>query len=441
MQKTTHPLLQKYLILPTALLFGLSLLISLSGMEVFSSLILLIVPFHIRRSEIKLKNFYRPDFLALSALVFFCLLSLIINGYTEDLFTYFFKFRWILFLYFFGLFFKLSTKALSYFFTGLLAGLFISFLNSIFQFITNWDIIRQKLINPNIGLSGYARVTSFFNLPTTYGYCLAMVLIVPLVYLFLKEPKKNKILMSLIFLSGLASLILTYTRGAWISFFCAFFCFIWLANKKFILWMTPLALLTGLLLFYFQPGFQQRITSLLDLKYTSNSERIELWKANWKIFKDHPLFGVGLHKNDKLVEDYNKILNHKHNAVSHAHNTYLQFLAGTGLTGFISLMIFFVFLLKQMIFGIYNSKNTKSLITTKLYENPGSKLFPKDTESKFYEHILRAGFLSILLSFLVGCLFDCNLRDAEVRYMLISLLAVFFFLSEDIRFFESLNHG
>ncbi len=390
-------------------------------------MILLIVLFHIRWSEIKLKNFYRPDFLSLFALIFFCLLSLIINGYIGDILPYFFKFRWIFFLYLFSLFFKLSPKALPVFLTGFLVGFYVSSLNSIFQFVINWDIVRHTFINYDASSTGYVRVTSFFNLPTTYGYSIAMALIVPLAYLFSRESVKSKILVSLIFLSGLISLVLTYTRGAWISFFCAFFCFIWFANKKLIVWVTPLLLLTGILLFHFQPGFQQRIESLLNFKYASNSERIELWKANWEMFKDHPVFGVGLHKNDKLVENYNKILGHKHNAISHAHNTYLQLLSGTGLFGFISLMLFFVFLLTRMGCKIFNSKTKEpaTAVKVKFHARLGLQQSLKNSDS-----ILWIASLSILLSFLVGCLFDCNLRDAEVRYMLISFLSVFFFLEE-----------
>ena len=431
--KPTHPLSQKYLILPTAFLFGLTLLVSLSGMEVFSSLILLIVLTHVRWSEIRIKNFYRLDFVSLFALVFFCLLSLIINGYTEDIFHYFFKFRWILFFYLFGLFFKLSPKALPVFFTGLLVGLYISSLNSIFQFVTNWDFVRHRFIQNTISIEHVTRVTSFFNLPTTYGYCIAMALTIPLTYLFSRGSGKSKILVALIFLCGLTSLVLTYTRGAWISFFCGFSCFIWLANKKLIVWLTPLFLLTGILLFYFQPGFQQRIESLVNLKYNSNSERIQLWKTNWEMFKDHPAFGVGLHKNDKLVENYNKILGHKHNVVSHAHNTYLQFLVGTGLFGFISLMIFFVFLLTSIGRKILNSKTEEPLTAIKIYEKLGLKQSLKNINPQLHTSTLWIAFLSILLNFLVGCLFDCNLRDAEVRYMFISLLAVFFFLSESYK--------
>ena len=408
MIKTVHLSLQKHLILPVSFLFGLSLMISLSGMEILSFIIILIVLTRFHWFEIKLKDLYRPDLLSSFSLIFFCLLSLIINGHSEDIFPYFFKFRWILFFYFLSLFFRLSEKALYVFFVGLVLGLAISSVNSILQFITNWDIVRQISIPYNAissSVGHVTRVTSFFNLPTTYGYSLSMILIIPLAYLFHKKSIKKALPMILVFLSGLASLVLTYTRGAWIGFLCAFFYFIWLANKKVIILLTPLLLILGVLLYAFQPGFQERTNSLLNLKYKSNNQRIELWIANWHIFKDHPLFGVGLHKNDKLVENYHKSLGHKHNVVSHAHNTYLQLLAGTGLFGFISLMVFFIFIIKQIL---------------------------KNLRSHFHHNIItRIAFLSILLSFLVGCLFDCNLRDAEVRYMFISLLSVFFFISKN----------
>ena len=121
------------------------------------------------------------------------------------------------------------------------------------------------------------------------------------------------------------------------------------------------------------------------------------------MFKDHPLFGVGLHKNDWMAKDYHEAMNHEHGFVSHAHNTYLQFLVGTGVFGFISFLAFFVIVLRKNFAHLRQRKNS----------------------------ILWATLLSVFLSFLVGCLFDCNMRDSEVCYMLISFLAILFFLSED----------
>jgi hypothetical protein len=38
---------------------------------------------------------------------------------------------------------------------------------------------------------------------------------------------------------------------------------------------------------------RSRLLSIFDPYHPSNTVRFELWKAGWKMFKDHPVFGVG----------------------------------------------------------------------------------------------------------------------------------------------------
>ena len=161
----------------------------------------------------------------------------------------------------------------------------------------------------------------------------------------------------------------------------------------------------GAILFHIDPGFQERIHSLANMDYYSNSQRLELWSANWQMFINHPLLGLGIHKNYYQTQDYHKILNHKYNIVGgHAHNTYLQLLTNGGLLVFLSLIAFFVFVIKNSL---------------------------KDLKSHSKDNIiLRAAFLSVFIGFLVSGLFDYTFGPFEPRYMFLGILSTLFFLSK-----------
>ena len=82
----------------------------------------------------------------------------------------------------------------------------------------------------------------------------------------------------------------------------------------------------------------------LKARWSSNTginPRLELWQANWQMFKDRPLLGVGFRKNHELSGP--KILEmvpgKGHAFAGHAHNMILDLLAGTGILGFIAFIL------------------------------------------------------------------------------------------------------
>ena len=77
-------------------------------------------------------------------------------------------------------------------------------------------------------------------------------------------------------------------------------------------------------------------------------QRFELWKNAWRVFKKHPLFGVGTgdvvdecHK--QLIIDGSPLTGTK----KHAHNQYLTFLVSFGISGFVFIVAFFVIAFKR----------------------------------------------------------------------------------------------
>src|SRR5690606_16401129 len=95
-------------------------------------------------------------------------------------------------------------------------------------------------------------------------------------------------------------------------------------------------------LYFSSPTLQKRITSITDTENASNAIRLMLWRTNWEIFRDNPLLGVGLHENSKFLQEYYLELGFTKYAhyVGHAHNNFLQVLAGTGVIGFFCFVSF-----------------------------------------------------------------------------------------------------
>jgi hypothetical protein len=103
---------------------------------------------------------------------------------------------------------------------------------------------------------------------------------------------------------------------------------------------------------YFTYSRVSRLRSIFDEYNPSNFNRLALWRAGFKIFRDHPIFGVG---DIDLAFLYVKYKNEYDKEVQgHMHNNYIHVLVTLGAFGFIilSALMIKVFLIHVK---IYNS--------------------------------------------------------------------------------------
>ena len=72
-------------------------------------------------------------------------------------------------------------------------------------------------------------------------------------------------------------------------------------------------------------------------------ERLELWKAGWKVFLAHPLFGVGT---GDVYDVHQKMLREMQSPLEgknlHIHNQYITWLASFGIFGLVLLVLLFL---------------------------------------------------------------------------------------------------
>lgn len=161
----------------------------------------------------------------------------------------------------------------------------------------------------------------------------ANVLLFPLFacldYITKKDLILPRNLLILFTLAGAAALFFTYSRMAWIAVPIAVF--VWavisLPRKQAWLLAAVIAVIT-----YFAgqlPTVQARWED-----FSGITTRRLLWQANFEFWKERPLTGTGWHHNLELSQYYlHWVRPGLINFVGHAHNNFIEMLAGTGLIG------------------------------------------------------------------------------------------------------------
>ncbi len=349
--------------------------------------------------------------IAMVGLLTTALLSFVINSLpSEDFLDYIGEFRWMLgflgFLQFFNLFYK-KINFQKLFFAAQCV-LIVAGFYCFYQFFTAHDPFRPNVVFHQIYAgSPYWRPNSFFGLPTTYAYASAMFFCMSLAFwLREKQPTgwQNRITRFYFFISAF-NIFLTFTRAAWVAFFASTLNVLYFVNRKFCM-RVALAFFLFVAAFYTSmPSFQNRIQSMYDPTYIANHNRIYLWKANLNIFKENPWFGIGFDENRKQIEKYLAPFNKPEVMRNHPHSTYINFLAGLGLFGFVFFMIFVGTNLKHTIAGIRFTQNS--------------------THKTFY-----IGALGLQMVLLIGGLTECNFEDIELTHQYILFTALVEYLRQ-----------
>jgi O-antigen ligase len=226
---------------------------------------------------------------------------------------------------------------------------------AIYQSFTGFDFLRMHDAEPHRAVQPLDvrkeirlwRSAGLFGSPMGYVYiagmqaclALAVALVLP------RAMKRERLWSALAFVIVALSLITTYVRGAWIAMAIAYLVMALLASRRLFFWAVGLGATAFAVLFVGLIQFRERFMSLFNMDYASNGDRIGLWKMNWRMFLDYPLFGIGWLENENRACDYVDCNAVPKPFTGHAHNNYLQSLAGTGITGFACFMFIIGFFL------------------------------------------------------------------------------------------------
>lgn len=202
------------------------------------------------------------------------------------------------------------------------------------------------------------------------------------------------------------SLLLTYTRGIWISVTVAsLFLFLSLGRRYAMIGIS--VVMGGVLtLFALLPSIQNRVINTFNVAH-GDQIRKNLYKVFWEMIKDHPLIGIGYWDQYRQIETYwPRIGLPADYFTSHAHNQYLNVLGTTGALGlffFLSIVIYFVTL--------------------------NVSLYRKSTD--FVSRAFLLALLAVQVEYLVACITDVTFEYAKLRAILLLTWALLIAFKRD----------
>jgi O-antigen ligase len=401
------------------ILYSVALLTSMSGMELCSwtvaSLTLFYIILDLPSKQREFRFFGLGTDLSLLGFLIVVVVGLYINAPQANFVTELGSLRWMLLLYLLSYSFALfpGLNKLFYIIIGLSA---IVAAYAIFQHFTGidlryeWGLRAQSAVTPApfTGSNVYQSV-GLMSHHLTYGYLFSMIFCFPLAALMLNRRRSSLLrifLLLTVTVIGL-SLLWTYGRGVWIATLCAILFMAAYVSRKALFGILVIGAIAFGILYSSNTGFRERLDSIWATHYTSNTDRQDLWRANWEMLADHPWIGIGWNQNEGRVQEYYTRLGITNSFSGHAHNNYMQILATTGVLGFLFYNLFIIGFL---------------LMTHRLWSD-----VPK---SHYWHKVFVLGALGSQISLQAGGLTQWNFGDAEVNHFFIFVLATIAYMAE-----------
>ena len=155
-------------------------------------------------------------------------------------------------------------------------------------------------------INGASRPIGLVYSPTFFAS--SMLMQIPVLIFMFQEDFTPKILRPVAIFTALLSVFclgLSMTRGAWLAFIAVMLLFAVMEKKyrKVTLKIFAGLLAMSLIIVSLSPKLQERIETLTDKNFQSNSERILMWESSIEIFKDYPIHGVGQKMFEKVYNE------------------------------------------------------------------------------------------------------------------------------------------
>jgi O-antigen ligase len=127
-------------------------------------------------------------------------------------------------------------------------------------------------------------------------FCMTINMAVPYVFfgLFAAETAKERNRLLFVLFLFLATCVITKSRGGFIGL-VAVGAYCWAMSPRRILGLVLIALLVGGLSLVAPEDYAKEIRSIFEegAETGTGEERVFTWRYGWRLFVDHPLFGVG----------------------------------------------------------------------------------------------------------------------------------------------------
>ncbi len=202
--------------------------------------------------------------------------------------------------------------------------------------------------------------------------------------------------------AGLAAIVqavalaATFTRSSWLGLVAALVVIAGAIRPRWVLGLA-VVLVAG---YFVAPGaIQHRVRSVVDPHDPTNLERTYMWEAGLRMFRDHPITGVGLEDLHPIYARYK--LPQATEPAGHLHSVPVQIAATMGIVGLAAFAFLYFSLLRCAWTGLRPMLRAGGV-----------------------EAGLRLGVLAALVGFLVAGLFEWNFGDEELLYILYPLVGL-----------------
>lgn len=165
------------------------------------------------------------------------------------------------------------------------------------------------------------------------GFLVVMMALATGLGLSVNEVKLRLPLLGFVLLLG-GCLILTYSRGAWLSAGAVIIICGFVYNRKF-LWLL---LVLPLLALAAHDSVLERFMSILNPTDTSATLRLALWESTLAMISDQPWLGIGWGAYWLVYPEYDFFVQDPNTKIFHAHNMYLNIAAEIGIPGLLTFL-------------------------------------------------------------------------------------------------------
>jgi probable O-glycosylation ligase (exosortase A-associated) len=198
-------------------------------------------------------------------------------------------------------------------------------------------------------------------------------------FLFVAEKKKlKKVVYASGLLIGIASIVVSFSRGGFVGLVCVFLV-IWLFSPRKVISLVVICVLASLVFFFAPKEYWNRMDTIKDTNEGTALERRLTWEAAWDMFLDNPL-GVGGNNFQVRFPEYQSPKFKRGMWGRVAHSLWFTLIPELGIFGII---IYFLLL-------FYNLRDIFSLrrITAK-----------KENQDVKYLHYLSSAFIASLVGY------------------------------------------
>ncbi|MBQ9530792.1 MAG: O-antigen ligase family protein [Eubacterium sp.] len=235
-----------------------------------------------------------------------------------------------------------------------------------------------------------SRATSTFDNPLILATFLVMAAPFGIFGMIYFKEKVHRAISTICLLLTLGGLLCTESRGAYIAVALSVLMLL-ISNKKVFKKLIPFIIILAIAL----PAilFIRFKNSPPGDLFVSNQSRMNIWKAGFKIFTEHPIFGLGA----GTENIHQIIISRLHVDRAHTHNLFLQIAAEGGIIGLAFAIAIIVVLIKNLkkLF-----KNEDSIL--KAYAFTYISAFVGFITMSVFEHTLQTPKEMMMFLFLLG---------------------------------------